>query len=81
MILVGDNIIKKVDGKTIKSPDVTGAGDTVVAVFSAIYCLTQNIEMSVKIANNAAAYVVSKPGTIYIPLKNLNKIIGSINES
>tara|TARA_B100001057_G_scaffold171070_1_gene171876 strand:- start:27738 stop:28688 length:951 start_codon:yes stop_codon:yes gene_type:complete len=81
MILVGNNIIKKVDGKTIKSPDVTGAGDTVIAVFSAIYCLTQNIEISVKIANNAAAYVVSKPGTIYIPLKNLNKIIGGINES
>ena len=42
--------------------DVTGAGDTVIAVLSVVFAQTQDIELSAKIANNAWG-VVEKSGT------------------
>jgi D-beta-D-heptose 7-phosphate kinase/D-beta-D-heptose 1-phosphate adenosyltransferase len=42
--------------------DVTGAGDTVIAVFTATYAATQDMQESVFVANSAAGVVVSKLG-------------------
>ena len=53
--------------------DVTGAGDTVIAIMAA--CLSINIPLkdSVKLANIAAGIVVGKFGTSYITKKELDE--------
>ena len=48
---------------TKKVFDVSGAGDTIVAVFSALYLMKINIEDCLKIANKCAGLVISKKGT------------------
>lgn len=78
MLIVGENYSKNFTAKNIEFPDVTGAGDTVVAILSILYALTKNIEFSVEIANEAAAYVVSKPGTSYTPFHDFKKIIKKV---
>ncbi len=42
--------------------DVTGAGDTVVAIFSAVFLASGNLVYSAKIANSAAGVVVARRG-------------------
>ncbi len=72
MTLVGqDNFIKHIKPHKVKKPDVTGAGDTVISVFSLAFTVTKNIELSAKIANAAAAISVSKVGTSTVSLKEL----------
>lgn len=74
--LVGkNNFIKNFSGKNIKNPDVTGAGDTVIATLAAIYAKTKDIEYSIKIANEAAAIVVNNIGTDIINLSDLDKLL------
>lgn len=75
MTLVGKDFAKKIHANVVKNPDVTGAGDTVVAIFSAFFCLTGDIFFSAQIANRAASHVVSKLGTAYIALENLSEIL------
>ena len=74
--LVGkNNFVKNFSGKNISNPDVTGAGDTVIATLAVAYAKNKNIESATKIANEAAAFVVSNIGTDVIDLsylKNLN---------
>jgi rfaE bifunctional protein kinase chain/domain len=48
--------------------DVSGAGDTVVAVFSILFILNKSIEECLKISNKCAGVVISKRGTV--PIKN-----------
>ena len=48
--------------------DVSGAGDTVVAVFSTLFILNKSIEECLKISNKCAGVVISKRGTV--PIKN-----------
>lgn len=54
-----------INAKTVSKRvfDVSGAGDTVVAVFSILYLLKKNIEDCLKIANKCAGIVISKKGT------------------
>lgn len=64
MTIVGkDNFIKHFDGHSVKRPDVTGAGDTVISTLSLAFAKTKDIELSAKIANVAASIVVGKSGT------------------
>tara|TARA_Y100000996_G_scaffold404550_1_gene378758 strand:- start:147 stop:1052 length:906 start_codon:yes stop_codon:yes gene_type:complete len=64
MTIVGkDNFIKHIDGHSVKNPDVTGAGDTVISTFSLAFAKTKDVELSAKIANAAASIVVGKSGT------------------
>ena len=63
--------IKHIEAKNVKNPDVTGAGDTVIAVLSVIYAQTNDIELSARIANNAAAIVVGKSGTATVDVNDL----------
>jgi D-glycero-beta-D-manno-heptose-7-phosphate kinase len=44
--------------------DVSGAGDTVIAVLSVVFAITQNIEYACHLANLAAAQVCSQVGTV-----------------
>ncbi len=72
MIVVGkDNFVKAVTPYHVKKPDVTGAGDTVIAVLSLVYSITKDIELAAKIANFAASIVVSKPATASICIEDI----------
>lgn len=55
--------------------NVSGAGDTVVAVIS--LCLAMGIDLikSAKIANESARYVVQQPGTSVVPKEVFNEIL------
>ncbi len=55
--------------------DVTGAGDTVVAVLTAIYVTSKCFINAVKYANQAAGYVVGKLGTTSISAERLDAIM------
>ena len=46
--------------------DVSGAGDTVIAVASLVYAATQNIELAANLANMAGGIVCEQVGTIAI---------------
>lgn len=70
-----NNYVKHVEAHTVKNPDVTGAGDTVIAVLSVVYAKTKDIELSVKIANAAAAIVVGKSGTAATTVNEIEKLL------
>lgn len=55
--------------------DVTGAGDTVVAVLTAIYVTSKRFIDAVEYANQAAGYVVGKLGTASISAERLEAIM------
>jgi rfaE bifunctional protein kinase chain/domain len=72
MTIVGkNNFFIHINTSPVKNPDVTGAGDTVVAALSLAYTQTQDIEFSAKIANEAARIAVSKPGTSSATIKEI----------
>lgn len=74
MTVVGkNNYVRHIHAKKVKNPDVTGAGDTVIAVLSVVFAQTQDIELSAKIANNAAGSVVEKSGTACVNIEDLKK--------
>ena len=58
-----------------KIADVSGAGDTVIAVLSAMYAITNNIDLSCKWANIAAGLVCEEVGTVPINKYNLLKAL------
>jgi len=80
MTIVGkDNFVKHIEAHPVENPDVTGAGDTVVAALSLAFAKTKDIEMSATVANAAAAVVVGKTGTATVTIDEINNYI-SIDE-
>lgn len=76
MTVVGkDGFSKNFAGHKVSSVDVTGAGDTVISVFSLVYTKTKNVIESVRIANAAAAIVVGKEGTTSVTIDEINSYI------
>ena len=76
MTIVGKNdYVKHIDAHKVDNPDVTGAGDTVIAAFSLAFAKTNDIEDAAKIANAAAAIVVGKKGTASVTIKEINNYI------
>ena len=76
MVIVGaNNFVKYIKAHTVENPDVTGAGDTVISVLSLVYAQTEDIELSAKIANAAAAIVVGKIGTATLTIEEINNYI------
>ena len=55
--------------------DVTGAGDTVVAVLTAVFTTSKRFSDAVDYANQAAGYVVGKLGTASISAETLEAIM------
>jgi D-beta-D-heptose 7-phosphate kinase / D-beta-D-heptose 1-phosphate adenosyltransferase len=55
--------------------DVTGAGDTVIAVLTAVYVTSKRFIDAVEYANQAAGYVVGKLGTASISAERLEAIM------
>ena len=73
MTIVGkDNFIEHIPAYSVNNPDVTGAGDTVISVLSIVYAKTNDIVLSAKLANAAAAKVVEKVGTATVTLDELS---------
>ena len=81
MTIVGKNdYVKHIDAHKVDNPDVTGAGDTVIAAFSLAFTKTNDIEGAAKIANTAAAIVVGKKGTASVTIEEINNYIRLQNE-
>lgn len=75
MILISkDNHFKCIAHK-VESPDVTGAGDTVIASLALSYLLTKDIHQSIKISNFCASLVVAKRETAFVSIDELNSLI------
>lgn len=55
--------------------DVTGAGDTVIAVLAAVFVTGKRFAPAVEHANQAAGYVVGKLGTSFITVEQLDAIM------
>ena len=70
-----DNFVKHIKPHTVENPDVTGAGDTVIAALSIAYAKTNDIEFSAKFANAAAAIAVNKTGTASVTIDEINNYI------
>ena len=80
MTIVGkNNFVKHIQAHSVENPDVTGAGDTVIAALSLAFAKTKDIKISTTIANAAAAVVVGKPGTATVTIDEINNYI-SIDE-
>ena len=78
--IIGDNdYVKHLKAKFVKTPDVTGAGDTVISSISLAFAVTNDIEKSAEFAINASALAVSKPGTATITIDEINNYI-NVNE-
>ena len=76
MTIVGNqNYIKHIEPHRVDNPDVTGAGDTVIAALSIAYAKTNDIEFSAKFANAAAAIAVNKTGTASVTINEINNYI------
>ena len=74
-----NNFVKHIEAYFVENPDVTGAGDTVVAALSLAFAKTEDIEISTTFANAAAAVVVGKTGTATVTIDEINNYI-SIDE-
>ena len=74
-IVGGNNFVKHIKAYTVENSDVTGAGDTVISALSLAYAQTDDIEISAKIANAAAAIVVGKTGTATVTIEEINNYI------
>ena len=76
IVIIGkDNFVKRIKPHHVDSPDVTGAGDTVISALSIAYAQTKDIEFSAKIANAAAAIVVGKLGTATVTISEVEKLL------
>ena len=69
-----DNFVKHIKAHPVQNPDVTGAGDTVIAALSIAYAKNQDIELSAKFANAAAAIVVGKAGTATATIEEIEQL-------
>jgi len=70
-----DNFVKHIVAHTVKNPDVTGAGDTVIAALSTAYAKTNNIKFSAEFANAAAAIVVGKSATATATVQEIKELL------
>lgn len=69
-----NNFVKQIQAHAIDNPDVTGAGDTVIASFSLAYAKLGDVELAAKIANAAASIAVSKKGTAVVETKEIESL-------
>jgi D-beta-D-heptose 7-phosphate kinase/D-beta-D-heptose 1-phosphate adenosyltransferase len=60
--------------------DVTGAGDTVVAVLTLALCSGASMKQAAIIANHAAGVVVGKVGTSTVTVEEIGQSLGTENE-
>jgi D-beta-D-heptose 7-phosphate kinase/D-beta-D-heptose 1-phosphate adenosyltransferase len=71
MTLVGEGAPIHVPAYPVRVRDVSGAGDTVVAVLAAMLAMQADFESAMRAANAAAAVVVGKRGTATLSIAEL----------
>ena len=75
MTLVGEGAPIHVPAYPVRVRDVSGAGDTVVAVLAAMLAMKSDFESAMRAANAAAAVVVGKRGTATLSAAELRSRI------
>lgn len=65
------------DGLSVENPDVSGAGDTVVAIFTLSYLLKNKLEDCLKISNFAGSIVVNKKNTALVSTKEIKSVFNN----
>lgn len=75
MTLVGEGAPIHIPAYPVRVRDVSGAGDTVVAVLSAMLAMKADFESAMRAANAAAAVVVGKRGTATLTVAELRSRI------
>src|SRR6185312_13190478 len=75
MTLVGKGAAVHVPAYPVRVRDVSGAGDTVVAVLALMLALRADLESAMRAANAAAAVVVGKRGTATLSAAELRSRI------
>jgi len=70
-----------IDSEPVEIYNVSGAGDTVVAIMGICISMGWNVLDSAYIANKCAAHVVTQPGTSVVPKEIFEKIIMNYNMS
>ena len=65
----------KIESKPVDVYNVSGAGDTVVAIMSLCLALGNDLYTSAKIANECAGYVVTQPGTSMVPREFFKELL------
>jgi D-beta-D-heptose 7-phosphate kinase/D-beta-D-heptose 1-phosphate adenosyltransferase len=71
MSLVHDGTVVHVPAYPVRVRDVSGAGDTVVAIIAAMLALNADFESAMRAANAGAAVVVGKRGTATVSVAEL----------
>ncbi len=75
-----DNLVQHVPAKSAHRVfDVTGAGDTVVAILALSLASGLNLKESAELANNAGSIVVQKPGTSVLSAAELISSLAEID--
>ena len=75
MTLVGEGAPMHIPAYPVRVRDVSGAGDTVVAVLAAMLAMNADFESAMRAANAAAAVVVGKRGTATLTVAELRSRI------
>ena len=75
MELLSNGSIFDIEGETVNIYNVSGCGDTVVAIIGVCISMGLDVLTSAKIANSCAAYVATQPGTSVVPIKVFNDIV------
>jgi rfaE bifunctional protein kinase chain/domain len=75
MTLYDNNQHWDIDSEEVEVYNVSGAGDTVIAVMATALSMGWNPLDSATIANRCAAYVVTKPGTSVVPQDKFKRIL------
>jgi D-beta-D-heptose 7-phosphate kinase/D-beta-D-heptose 1-phosphate adenosyltransferase len=75
MTLVGEGAPMHIPAYPVRVRDVSGAGDTVVAVLAAMLAMKADFESAMRAANAAAAVVVGKRGTATLTVAELRSRI------
>ena len=76
MIIVGkNNFTKLINPHFVEDPDVTGAGDTVIAAFALAYSKFRDVELAAEIANAAGSIAVSKSQTVAVKTKEIESLL------
>ena len=74
--IIGRNdYVKHLKARLVKTPDVTGAGDTVISSIGLAFAVTKDILKSAEFAINASALAVSKTGTATVTIDEINNYI------
>ena len=79
MLLFSGGRVELFQGHNVNVSDMTGAGDTVVAVVAALKAMGTSTSEAVRLANLAGSLVVSKHGTACVNWEDLSVPLGDAN--